>query len=212
MNRNGDAEAAVVPGVPGQGGPIVLATDFGAVSSAAERVAIQLAFDAGVPLVIVHAIDPGRLRLPGGRFLQRIDQARAARDLDTRAIARRVVARGVTPQILVWEGDPSTCVLEAARAEGASRIVVGSHGRGRLGRTLIGSVSASIAEGADRPVDVVRVGGDDEGLSSVQGHPAPEHPGRATPERVHLPPVASGVQGQQSGCPQTTHDEKRIGS
>jgi nucleotide-binding universal stress UspA family protein len=148
-------------------GPIVLATEFGAVSSAAERVAIRLAFEAGVPLVIVHAIDPGRLRLPGGRFLQRIDQARAARDRHTQTIVRRVAANGVRPQVLVWVGDPATCVLEAARAEGASRIVVGSHGRGRLGRALIGSVSASIAEQADCPVHIVRTGGDHEEISTL---------------------------------------------
>jgi nucleotide-binding universal stress UspA family protein len=141
-------------------GPIVLATEFGTVSSAAERLAIRMAFEAGVPLVIVHAIDPGRLRLPGGRYRQRIDQARTARDHDAAAIVRRVGAGGVRPQVLVWEGDPATCVLEAARAEGASRIVVGSHGRGRLGRALIGSVSARIAAGADCPVHVVRGDGD----------------------------------------------------
>jgi nucleotide-binding universal stress UspA family protein len=158
---------AAVPGALRPDGPIVLATEFGAVSSAAERLAIKLAFEAGVALVIVHAIDPGRLRLPGGSFLQRIDQARSARDRDTQAIARRVVASGVRPQVLVWEGDPATCVLDAARAEGASRIVVGSHGRGRLGRALIGSVSASIAEQADCPVNIVRAGDDDEEISTL---------------------------------------------
>jgi nucleotide-binding universal stress UspA family protein len=162
-----DEGTAVHPAPLRLDGPIVLATEFGAVSSAAERVAIRLAFEAGVPLLIVHAIDPGRLRLPGGRFLQRMDQARAARDLDTRAIVRRATARGVTPQVLVWEGDPATCVLEAARAEGASRIVVGSHGRGRLGRALIGSVSATIAEQADCPVDIVRPDVDPEEVSTL---------------------------------------------
>jgi nucleotide-binding universal stress UspA family protein len=157
-----DHEPAVVPAALRPDGPIVLATEFGAVSSAAERVAIRLAFEAGVALIVVHAIDPGRLRLPGGRFLQRIDQARAARDRDTQTIVRRVAANGVRPQVLVWVGDPATCVLDAARAEGASRIVVGSHGRGRLGRALIGSVSASIAEQADCPVHIVRTGGDEE--------------------------------------------------
>lgn len=138
----------------------MLATEFGAVSSAAERVAIRMAFEAGVPLVIVHAIDPGRLRLPGGRFRERIDQARAAREHDTNEIGRRVRAAGVRPQVLVWEGDPATCVLEAARSEGASRIVVGTHGRGRLGRALAGSVSADIAARADCPVLIIRGDGD----------------------------------------------------
>ena len=103
-----------------EAGPIVLATEFGAVSSAAELVAIRMASEAGVSLVIVHAIDPGRLRLSGGRFRLRIDQARAARESDTQAIVRRVAAGGVRPHVLIWEGDPATCVVEAARAESAS--------------------------------------------------------------------------------------------
>ncbi len=137
-------------------GPIVLGTEFGPVSSAAERVAIRLASSAGVPLLVVHGIDPGRLRLPGGRFLQRVDQARAARQADASALIERIRAAGVQPQLLIWDGDPATCILEASRAEGASRIVVGSHGRGRLGRAIIGSVSATIASQADCPVDIVR--------------------------------------------------------
>jgi nucleotide-binding universal stress UspA family protein len=137
-------------------GPIVLGTEFGPVSFGAERVAIRLAARAGVPLLVVHGIDPGRLRLPGGRFLQRVDQARAARQADASALIERIRAAGVEAQLLIWDGDPATCVLEASRAEGASRIVVGSHGRGRLGRAIIGSVSATIAGQADCPVDIVR--------------------------------------------------------
>jgi nucleotide-binding universal stress UspA family protein len=107
-------------------------------------------------LVIVHAIDPGRLRLPGGRFRERVDQAHSARQRDASVLIERVRAAGVEPQLLMWDGDPATCVLDAAKAEGASRIVVGSHGRGRLGRAIIGSVSSMIAGQADCPVDIVR--------------------------------------------------------
>jgi nucleotide-binding universal stress UspA family protein len=79
----------------------------------------------------------------------------------------RVRKAGVRPQLLIWDGDPATCVLEAARAEGASRIVVGSHGRGRLGRALVGSVSAAVADEADCPVDVVRGTGSTEEILTV---------------------------------------------
>jgi nucleotide-binding universal stress UspA family protein len=140
-------------------GPVVLGTEFGAVSAAAERVAIELAVAAGVPLLIVHGIDPGRLRMPGGRFLLRVDQARSAREADAQVMMDRVRKAGGQPQILIWDGDPATCIVEAARAEGASRIVVGSHGRGRLGRAIVGSVSATVAAQADCPVVIVR--GDD---------------------------------------------------
>ncbi len=148
-------------------GPVILATEFGAVSVGAERVAVRMARDAGVSLVVVHAIDVGRLRLPGGRFRQRVDQARAAREHDAEAMLRRVETAGFRPQVLIWEGDPAICVLDAARAEGASRIVVGSHGRGRLGRALVGSVSAVIASRADRPVHIVRSDGGREDIVTV---------------------------------------------
>jgi nucleotide-binding universal stress UspA family protein len=137
-------------------GPVVLGTEFGSVSAAAEDVAIGLAVRAGVPLLIVHGIDPGRLRLPGGRYLERVDQARSARQADAMPMMERVRRAGAVPQLLIWDGEPATCIVEAARAEGASRIVVGSHGRGRLGRAIAGSVSASVAAQADCPVDIVR--------------------------------------------------------
>jgi nucleotide-binding universal stress UspA family protein len=137
-------------------GPVVLGTEFGEVSAAAERVAIRYARRDGVPLVIVHAIDPGRLRGASGLFRQRVDQARASREHAARALVDRVRSASVEPQLLIWDGDPATCVIEAARAEGASRIVIGSHGRGRLGRAIVGSVSREILERASCPVDVVR--------------------------------------------------------
>jgi nucleotide-binding universal stress UspA family protein len=115
-----------------------------------------------VPLVIVHAIDPGRLRGPAGIFRQRIDQVRSSREAAARALVERVRSAGVEPQLLIWDGDPATCVLEAARAEGASRIVVGSHGRGRIGRAIAGSVSTELVERAACPVEVVRDVWDDD--------------------------------------------------
>ena len=149
MTQHPQPTAATLPG------PIVLGTEFGPVSWGAERVAIRHARRAGVPLVIVNAIDPGRLRMPGGLYRQRVDQARASRESAALALLDRVRAAGVEPQLLMWDGDPATCVVEAARAEGASRIVVGSHGRGRIGRAIVGSVSAEIAAQAGCPVDVV---------------------------------------------------------
>jgi nucleotide-binding universal stress UspA family protein len=159
------SDSAISRPAPGRSsGPIVLGTEFGAVSTAAERVAIDRARRAGVPLLIVHGIDPGRLRLPGGLFVQRVDQAHAARHAAAAPLLQRVRSAGVEPQLLIWDGDPATCVVEAAQAEGASRIVVGSHGRGRIGRAIAGSVSAEIVEMATCPVDIVR---DDEGTEEI---------------------------------------------
>jgi nucleotide-binding universal stress UspA family protein len=144
---------------PPAGGPILLGTDFGPVSAAAERAAIGQAGAAGVPLLAVHAIDTGRLRMPGGRFRMRVDQARAARERDAAALVERARALGVEATVLIWDGDPASCILDAAHAEGAAQIVLGSHGRGRIGRAIAGSVSAEVRERADCPVAIVREDG-----------------------------------------------------
>lgn len=136
-------------------GPIVLGTDFGPTSAAAERAAIEAAAAAHVDLVVVHAIDPGRLRLPGGGWRERVDQVRAERERDAARLVERARASGVAARVLIWSGDPATCVVDAAEAEGASRIVVGSHGRGRLARVIIGSVSQRIRGRAACEVEVV---------------------------------------------------------
>jgi nucleotide-binding universal stress UspA family protein len=137
-------------------GPIVLGTDFGAVSAAAEDAAIRAAASEGTDLVIVHAIDPGRLRLPGGQWRERMDQARESRERHAAALVQRARAAGVQARFLIWTGDPATCVVAAATAEGASRIVVGSHGRGRIGRAIAGSVSTDVLGRAACRVEVVR--------------------------------------------------------
>jgi nucleotide-binding universal stress UspA family protein len=141
---------------PPVGGPILLGTDFGPVSAAAERAAIGQAGEAGVPLLAVHAIDTRRLRLPGGRFRMRVDQAREARQRDAAALVERARALGVEATVLIWDGDPASCIIDAAQAEGAAQIVLGSHGRGRIGRAIAGSVSAAVREQAACPVAVVR--------------------------------------------------------
>jgi len=64
----------------------------------------------------------------------------------------------VAAQFLIWEGDPGSVVIEAAEAEGADVIIVGSHDRGPVGRLLLGSVSSYVVDHSRRPVVVIRPG------------------------------------------------------
>jgi len=135
---------------------IVLATDLGPASAAATTEAFRLAAALDARLLAVSVIDPRTLQLPGGRFRSRIDQERARLE----AVASELVLRGrrdhVPTSFLIWEGDPAESIVDAARSEGADVIVVGSHGRGALGRALIGSVSDQVVRRAPCPVLVVR--------------------------------------------------------
>jgi nucleotide-binding universal stress UspA family protein len=45
---------------------------------------------------------------------------------------------------------------ELATSKQAQQIVVGTHGRGALGRAILGSVSSFLTQNCDTPVTVVR--------------------------------------------------------
>jgi nucleotide-binding universal stress UspA family protein len=137
---------------------ILLATELSPVSDRAADHAIELAVEHGAELVILSVVDPKRLRLPGGRFLRRVDQERARVEDGARAIVGRAMAAGANAVFLVWEGDPAELIVSAASAEKVDLIVVGSHSRGRLGRLAHGSVSLRVADEAACEVSIVPIG------------------------------------------------------
>jgi nucleotide-binding universal stress UspA family protein len=134
---------------------ILLATDLGLETSAATERAIALAVEHHAGLLVLSVIDPASLRLPGGRFKRRVDQERARVEGAVQALVGRARSAGAQATFLVWEGEPVEVILLAAAAEECDLIVVGSHGRGRLGRLLLGSVSTRLIARARDSVLVV---------------------------------------------------------
>jgi nucleotide-binding universal stress UspA family protein len=135
---------------------LLLATDLSEASSSATEEAFELGALLHASLLIVSVIDPGSLQLPGGRFRARIDQVRAAREQQAQALVERGREAGLEVSFLVWTGDPGSMIVEAAEAERADMILVGSHGRGAVGRFFLGSVSEHVVRHAPCPVLVVR--------------------------------------------------------
>ena len=135
---------------------VLFATDLSANSTPAEEEALRLAVSLRARLIAVSVIDPGTLRLPGGRFRARVDQVRDERE----AVAQRLVERardlGVATAFLVWEGNPGEAIVEAAESERVDLIVIGTHGRRGVNRSLFGSVSDHVVRNAPCPVVVVR--------------------------------------------------------
>lgn len=153
-----------------QAGKLLLATDLSPASEAATDEAFELAGRLRVPLLIVSVIDPGQLRLPGGHFGSRVDQVRAQREIAAQELVQRGRRVGVSVSFLIWEGDPGEAIIEAAQAEHAELIIVGSHGRSAMGRFLIGSVSDHVVRHAPCPVLVVR-----QGVDGSAEEPPPTH-------------------------------------
>jgi nucleotide-binding universal stress UspA family protein len=135
---------------------LLLATDLSPASHAATEEGLAIARGVGAQLIVLSVVDPAYLRLPGGRFLRRIDQERSRVEAGVQQIVARARTAGVSATFLVWEGDPSETILEAADAEDVDLIVMGSHGRGRLGRLFLGSTSSRVSSESTRRVIVVQ--------------------------------------------------------
>ncbi len=135
---------------------ILLATDLSPASEQAGLQALDLARELRAELLIVSVIDPRLLRLPGGRFQARVDQVRTGREARAQELVSHGRAAGVRVTFLIWEGEPGESIVDAARSEQVDFVVVGSHGRGSVGRFFLGSVSDHVVHNAPCPVVVVR--------------------------------------------------------
>ena len=135
---------------------VLLGTDLGHTSELATDRAFDLAHRHGADLLVVSVIDPNDLHVQTGRLGIRWDQVRDGRHDAAQALVTRGRAIGVTVSFLVWTGDPGESIVSAAEAESVDLVIVGTHGRGTIGRLLLGSVSDHVVRNSPCPVLVVR--------------------------------------------------------
>jgi nucleotide-binding universal stress UspA family protein len=133
---------------------ILLATDLSNASEGATEQSVTLARDLSADLLVVSVIDPWSQQ--PGPALARMDQRRNARERAAQALVVQGRCSGVSVRFLVWEGEPGPAIIEAAASEGADLIVVGTRGRSRFERLVLGSVSDHIVRHAPCPVLIVR--------------------------------------------------------
>lgn len=137
--------------------PIVLATDGSGTAAEAAATAIELAAAADVPLIVLSVWDipytgVGSAPVPGTVELG----ARENRAFDAVAhVAARARRAGVDVRPIIRRGSPVDEICRVAQRRNARLIVIGSHGWGRVKRTLFGSVSEEVVTRAPCPVLVV---------------------------------------------------------
>lgn len=137
---------------------ILVPIDFSECSKKALRYAVPLAQQFGATLTLVYVIDFYLSREVEGRM----DYAGLARDLriqGSRQLVRLIgqdVGRKVMVDTLIREGRPWKEITDAAHERKTDLIVIGTHGRTGLAKTIIGSTTERVVRHAPCPVLVVR--------------------------------------------------------
>ncbi len=135
---------------------VLIAVDSEPIGVHAAVVGMELAKAIGAEVGLIHVVDPSLVPADVGiAAADLITQART----DGRRLLADVRERAALKQPALEffvEGAPPTEIMKAAQDWPADLIVIGSHGRGGLQRTILGSVAEAVMRRAPCPVLVVR--------------------------------------------------------
>jgi nucleotide-binding universal stress UspA family protein len=143
-------------------GKILVATDGSEEATAAARVATEIAEATDSQLHLAYAMQEERYRPHLGPEMWEgweggFEHAKRSARSWVEEEGRRIRGKGakrVEPHLVL--GRPDAAIVWLAEEIGAGLVVVGSRGLGAMRRTLVGSVSDSVARHAHCPVLVVR--------------------------------------------------------
>jgi nucleotide-binding universal stress UspA family protein len=137
---------------------ILLATDGSKEAELAATTAADLANSTGSELHVVHVGESPLVYHPE-RHAYRAEYEKHERESQQllEAQVERIEGTGATvAQAHLRMGRADEEIVELAHSMGAGMIVMGSRGRGRIRRALIGSVSESVVRHAHCPTTIIR--------------------------------------------------------
>jgi len=139
---------------------ILAPTDFSPGAERALRWAAALAERFGAELIFLHVVDLGIAALAGlsphVAAMPAVDElTRVLRAEATEGMAN-LAARYPHARTLILEGSPRPLILQAAREEDTSLIVMGTLGRTGLSHLVFGSVAEHVVRHSPVPVLTVR--------------------------------------------------------
>ncbi|NWF92392.1 MAG: universal stress protein [Syntrophaceae bacterium] len=146
---------------------ILYATDLSKNSSYAFLYAIDLAKKHQARIVILHAIEPippyAEWYTGVSPDVKQRQQEEAREEIrkHLKVFCEKAEAQFGPPcvelvsKILIPRGHPPEEILNAAEKEGCDVIVLGSHGKGFLAHTFLGSVSSAVLSRTRKPVFII---------------------------------------------------------
>lgn len=134
---------------------LLVTTDFSPASLVAVRYARAIAAERGAALTVLNIIEPFHVDWKMDTSERQCDdRAEAARAMAALADAELTGLPNVRTELR--PGQPAEAIAEFARVMQAELLVIATHGRTGLTRTLLGSVAEQVVRHAPCPVLVVR--------------------------------------------------------
>jgi nucleotide-binding universal stress UspA family protein len=141
---------------------ILVATDFSEQAAVALHQALRIVRRKGAELILLHVSelplpDPEQVLRPELATLHRTSEEHLASVRDQLdALWRNALRQGANVTKLIAQGWVDEAIVAAAAETAADLVVVGTHGRARLERLLLGSVAERVVRLAETNVMVAR--------------------------------------------------------
>jgi nucleotide-binding universal stress UspA family protein len=119
--------------------------------------AIAQARASGAQVMLIHALPPSDVVPLDGALIPYVDKAKIVRDLRVMllGVARQFESQGITCDTAVRDGSAIDVIREELIRSHATRLIMGTHGRGKLGQLALGSVAHELITEVDIPIFVV---------------------------------------------------------
>ncbi len=116
--------------------------------------AIAQAKACGAQVTLVHALPTSDVAPMDGAMIPYIDKAKILRDIRVSllSVARRFESQGIICDTAVREGGAVDVIAEEINRTHSTRLIMGSHGRGKLGQLTLGSVTHELIANLKVPV------------------------------------------------------------
>ena len=119
--------------------------------------AVAQARASGAHVTLVHAIAPSDVVGMDGAAIPYVAKSTIFRDVRAmlHGVARQLELQGITCDIAVRDGVPFDVIREEISRIKATRLIMGAHGRGKLGQLTLGSVTHDLIAEVSIPVFLV---------------------------------------------------------
>jgi nucleotide-binding universal stress UspA family protein len=138
---------------------ILVSVDLAEGSDRVLDYALDFASKLGARLTLLHVYNLPVYNFPDGSFVPTAEVAGQVGDAARRHLndtVARLKTRGIEMEAILRSGPTANEICSVATEIGADLVIMGTHGRGAIGRALLGSTANTVVRSSPVPVLTVR--------------------------------------------------------